>query len=146
MNKFTYFGSIVSSTENDINTRLAKAWTASDSLSVIWNQTWPKKWNAVFSKQRISDGCTHEPYLNVWRKSLTAITQECCQQYWTSPGGITPQNSSYTATCHPSRKLSKMVEPGHGWKSGDEFISDILLWTPSHGLAKTRWLARTYIQ
>ena len=34
--KFTYLGSSVSSTEKDINTRLAKAWIAIDSLSVIW--------------------------------------------------------------------------------------------------------------
>ena len=32
--KFTYLGSRVSSTETDINTRLAKAWTANDRLSV----------------------------------------------------------------------------------------------------------------
>ena len=36
VDKFTYLGSNVSSTENDINTRLAKAWTAIDRLSVIW--------------------------------------------------------------------------------------------------------------
>ena len=36
VDKFPYLGSSVSSTENDINTRLAKAWTAVDSLSVIW--------------------------------------------------------------------------------------------------------------
>ena len=35
VNKFTYLGSSVPSTEIDINTRLAKAWTANDSLSVI---------------------------------------------------------------------------------------------------------------
>ena len=34
--KFTYIGSSVSSTETDINTRPAKAWTAIDGLSVIW--------------------------------------------------------------------------------------------------------------
>ena len=37
VNKFTYLGSCVPSTENDINTRLAKAWTAIDWLSVKWN-------------------------------------------------------------------------------------------------------------
>ena len=35
---------------------------------------------------------------------------------------------------------------GHYWWSRDELISDILLWTPSHGRAKTGQLARTYIQ
>ena len=34
--KYSYLGSSVSSTENDINTRLAKAWSAIDRLSVIW--------------------------------------------------------------------------------------------------------------
>ena len=34
--KFTNLGSIISSIENDINTRLAKAWTAINRLSVIW--------------------------------------------------------------------------------------------------------------
>ena len=36
VDKFTYFGSSVSSTENGINTRLAKAWAANGGLSVIW--------------------------------------------------------------------------------------------------------------
>ena len=36
VDKLTYFRSSVSSTENDINTRLAKAWAAIYRLSVIW--------------------------------------------------------------------------------------------------------------
>ena len=36
VDKFIYTGSGVSSTETDINTRLAKTWTAIDSLLVIW--------------------------------------------------------------------------------------------------------------
>ena len=36
VDKFTYLGSSVSSTENDIDTRLTKAWTAIDRLSIIW--------------------------------------------------------------------------------------------------------------
>ena len=32
-----YLGSSISSTENDMNTGVAKAWTAIDKLSVIWN-------------------------------------------------------------------------------------------------------------
>ena len=34
----------------------------------------------------------------------------------------------------------------HCWRSKDELISYILLWTPSHGRAKAGWPARTYIQ
>ena len=36
VDKFTYLGSSVSSTEKDIDTRLSKAWTAIDWLSIIW--------------------------------------------------------------------------------------------------------------
>ena len=36
VDKFTYLGSSVSSTVNDINTRLVKPWTAIGRLSVIW--------------------------------------------------------------------------------------------------------------
>ena len=35
---------------------------------------------------------------------------------------------------------------GHCWRSRDELISDVLLWTPSHGRAKAGRPARTYIQ
>ena len=36
VDKFTYLGSSVSSTEKDIDTRLTKTWTAIDKLSIIW--------------------------------------------------------------------------------------------------------------
>ena len=35
---------------------------------------------------------------------------------------------------------------GHCWRSRDELLSDILLWTPTYGRAKAGWPARTYIQ
>ena len=35
---------------------------------------------------------------------------------------------------------------GHSWRSRDKHISEVLLWTPSHGWAKAEWPARIYIQ
>ena len=35
---------------------------------------------------------------------------------------------------------------GHCWRSRDELISDVLLWTPTYGRAKVGQPARTYIQ
>ena len=32
------------------------------------------------------------------------------------------------------------------WRSKDEHVSDVLLWTPTYGQAKAGWLAPTYIQ
>ena len=45
VDKFTYQGSSVSSTETDINTWLTKAWTAIDRLTVMWK--------SVSSKQQL---------------------------------------------------------------------------------------------
>ena len=109
IDKFTYLGSNVSSTETDINIWLAKAWTAINRLSVIWKSDLTDKIKRSFFQAVVMIllyGCE----LNVDRKSLMAITWECCKQYWTTPGGNTPQSSSYTATYHPSRKLSKLDE------------------------------------
>ena len=35
---------------------------------------------------------------------------------------------------------------GHCWRSKDELISDVLLWTPTYGCAKVGRPSRTYIQ
>ena len=85
VNKFTYLRSSFSSTENDINTRLLKAWTAIDRLSVIWKSELVVKIKCSFYKQQSCRYCCmdapHRRQLNVWRKSLTATTQECCKLY-----------------------------------------------------------------
>ena len=45
------------------------------------------------------------------RRNLTATTQECWEQYWTSPGDNTPRDANCTATRLPSRKLYRSDEP-----------------------------------
>ena len=35
---------------------------------------------------------------------------------------------------------------GHSWRSREELITDVVLWTPAHGRAKAGRPARTYIQ
>ena len=42
---------------------------------------------------------------------LLAKLKQQCQKITTSPGGNTPQDINYTATCLLSRKLSKLDEP-----------------------------------
>ena len=43
-------------------------------------------------------------------------------------------------------KIRRNRHARHCWRSRDELISDVLLWTPSHGWAKAGRPARTYIQ
>ena len=48
VDKFTYLESSISSTEKDIDTRLTKAWTAIDRLSVIWKSNLTDKMKRSF--------------------------------------------------------------------------------------------------
>ena len=43
-------------------------------------------------------------------------------------------------------KVRQTRHAGHCWRSRDELICEVLLWTLSYGRAKAGWPARTYIQ
>ena len=62
VNKFTYLGSSVSSTETDIDTWLAKAWTAINRLSVLWKSDLTDKMKRSFFQATVVSillyGCT----------------------------------------------------------------------------------------
>ena len=62
VDKFTYLGSSVSSTEKDIDTRLTKAWTAIDKLSIIWKSNLTDKVKCSFFQVAVVSillyGCT----------------------------------------------------------------------------------------
>ena len=73
---------------------------------------------------------------------MTATTQECCEQYWTSSGGSTTESNSCTFTYHPSRKLSKLDELDMQDTAGEvgmKLVIEILL-------AKVGRPAQAYIQ
>ena len=62
VNKFIYLGSCVSPTETDVDTRLTKAWTALDRLSVIWKSNLTGKRKLSFFQAAVVSillyGCT----------------------------------------------------------------------------------------
>ena len=62
VDKFTYLGSSVSSTEKDIDTRLTKSWTAVDRLSIIWKSDLTDKIKRSFFQAAVLSillyGCT----------------------------------------------------------------------------------------
>ena len=45
-----------------------------------------------------------------------------------------------------SIQVRRTRHAGHYWRSRDELISDVLLWTPTYGRAKAGRPARTYIE
>ena len=49
-------------------------------------------------------------------------------------------------THHENYKVRQTKHAGQCWRSREELISDVLLWTPSHGRAKSGQPARTNLQ
>ena len=149
VDKFTYLGSSISSTEADIDMRLAKPWTATDKLSVIWKSELTDKMKRSFSRAAVVSmllyGCTiltlikrmEEKLDGNYTRMLRAILNKSWKQHPTKPQlyGHLP----------PSTKTIKIIQTRHYWRSR-ELIGDVLLWTSSLGRAKAGRPARTYIR
>ena len=115
VDKFTYLGSSVESTEKDIETRLAKAWTAINRLSIIWKWDLTDKMKRSFFQAAVTSillyGCTTWTLTKRLEKKLDGNYTRMLRAISKSPGGNTPQDTNCTATYHPSRKLFKLDEP-----------------------------------
>ena len=153
VDKFNYLGSSVSSTEKDIDTRLTKAWTAIDRLSIIWKSDLTDKMKRSFFQATVVSillyGCTTWTLTKRLEKKLDgnyirmlqAIFNKTCRQYPTKH-----QLYGHLPPITKTIQVRRTRHAGHCWRSRDEFISDVLLWTPTYGRAKAGWPARTYIR
>ena len=153
VDKFTYLGSSVSSTEKDIDTRLTKAWTAINRLLIIWKSDLTDEMKRSFFQAAVVSillyGCTTWT-LTKWlekkldgnyTRMLQAILNESWRQHPTRH-----QLYSHLPPITKTIQVRRTRHAGHCWRSRDELISDVLLWTPTHGHAKAERPARTYIQ
>ena len=153
VDKFTYLGSSVSSTEQDIDTRLTKAWTAIDRLSIIWKSDLTDKMKRSFFQAAVVSillyGCTTRTLTKRLKKKvdgnytsmLRAILNKSWQQHPTRH-----QLYGHLPPITKTIQVRRTRHAGHGWRSKDELISDVLLWTPAYSQAKAGRPARTYIQ
>ena len=55
--------------------------------------------------------------------------EEARRQLHKNPGGNTPQDTNYTATCLPSRKLSKLDEPDTQDTAGEAETSSYVMYS-----------------
>ena len=61
-----------------------------------------------------------------------AFTQECCERYWTSPGGNTPkkQLSGHLPSTMKTIQISRTRHTWRSWRSKEKLITDVLPWNP----------------
>ena len=153
VDKFTYLGSSVSSTEKDIDTRLTKPWTAIDKLSIIWKSDQTDKMKRSFFQAAVAStllyGCTTWTLTKRLEKKLddnyTRMERAILNKSWRQHP-TRHQLYSHLPPITKTIQVRRTRHAGHCWRSRDELISDVLLWTPSYGQAKAGRPAQTYIQ
>ena len=145
--------SSVSSTEKNIDTRLTKSWTPIDRLSIIWKSDLTDKMKRNFFQAAVVSillyGCTtwtltkrQEKKLDGnYTRMLRAILNKSWRQHPTRH-----QLYGHLPTITKTIQVRWTRHAGHCWRSKDELIIDVLLWTPTYGQAKAGRPARTYIQ
>ena len=153
VDKFTYLGSSVESTEKDIETRLTKAWTAINRLSTIWKSDLTDKMKRSFFQAAVTSillyGCTtwtltkrlEKKLDGNYTRMLRAILNKSWQRHPTRH-----QLYGHLPPITKSIQVRRARHAGHCWRSRDELIRDVLLWIPTHGRARAGRPARTYIQ
>ena len=132
------------------STWLTKAWTAIDRLSIIWKSDLTDKMKRSFFQVAVTSillyGCTTWTLTKRLEKKLdgnyTRMLRAILNKSWRQ---------------HPKRyqlydhlpSITKTIQvrrtrlAGYCWRSRDELISDVLLWTPTYGRAKAGRPART---
>ena len=146
-------GSSVESTEKDIETRLTKALTAINRLSIIWKSDLTDKMKRSFFQAAVTSillyGCTtwtltkrlEKKLDGNYTRMLRAIPNKSWQQHPTRH-----QLYGHLSPITKTIQVRRTRHAGHCWRSRDELIRDVLLWIPTHGRAKAGRPARTYIQ
>ena len=137
VDKFTYLGSSISSTEKDIDTRLTKAWTAIDRLSIIWKSDLPDKIKRSFFQAAfvsiLQYGCTTWMLTKRLEKKLdgnyTRMLRAILNRSWRKhPTGH--QLYGHLPPITKTIQVRRTRLAGHCWRNRDELISDILLGSP----------------
>ena len=141
------------STEKDIETRLTKAGTAINRLSIIWKSDLTDKMKRSFFQAAVTSillyGCTtwtltkrlEKKLDGNYTRMLRAILNKSWQQHPTRH-----QLYGHLPPITKTIQVRRTRHAGHCWRSRDELIRDVLLWIPTHGRAKAGRPARTYIQ
>ena len=133
--------------------RLTKAWGAIDRLAVIWKSNLIDKIKRSFFKAAVVSillyGFTTWTLTKRMEKKLDGNYARMLRGILNKSWRQHPTRHQLYGHLPPITKTIKVRRTrygGHCWRSRDDIISNVLRWTPSHGLAKAGWPARTYIQ
>ena len=136
VDKFTYLGSSVSSTIKDIDTRLTKAWTAINRLSIIWKSDLTDKIKRSFFQAAVTSillyGCTTWTLTKRLEKKLdgnyTRMLWAILNKFWRQHPTML-QLYGHLPPITKTIQVRRTRHAGHCWRSRNELVNDVLLWT-----------------
>ena len=133
--------------------RPTKAWIAINRLLVIWKSDLTDKIKCSFFQTAFVSillyGCTTWTLTKRLEKKLdsnyTRMLRAIVNKSWRQQP-IKQQLYGHLPPITKTIQIRRTRHAWHSWRSWDELIRDVLLWTPSHGRAKSGQPARTFIQ
>ena len=145
VDKFTCLGSNVSSTKKDIDTQLTKALTAIDRLPIIWKSDLTDKMKRSFFQAAVVSILLYRCTTWTWTKRLkkkldgnyTRILRAILNKSW-QQHPTRHQLYGHHPPITKTIQVRQTKHAGHCWRSKDELISDVLLWTPRIWPIKSR--------
>ena len=135
------------------NTRLTKAWTAIDKLSIIWKSDLTDKMKRSFFQAAFVSillyGCATWTLTKRLEKKLDGnytrmLRAILNKSWWQHP--TRHQLYGHLPPITKTIQIRRIRHAGHCWRNRDELISDVLMWTPTCSRAEAVRPVRTYIK
>ena len=130
---------------------IIKAWTAIDRISVIWKSDLTDRIKCSFFQAAVVSILLYrcitwmltkrieKKFDGNYIRMLRVILNKSWRQHHTKQ-----QLYGHLPLITKTIEVRQTRYVRHCWRSKDKLISDVLLWTPSHGWANARRPARTY--
>ena len=135
-----YLGSCIGSTEKDIQIRIAKAWSALNSMQEIWKSKKPDKLKRNFFRAAVESVLVYGAISWTLAAKLegeidgayTRMLRVAINKSWRENLTNKELYGNIPKILVAIRE-QRLRFAGDGWRSKGELASDLLLWQPSHG-------------
>ena len=149
VDRFTYIGSNISSTENDVNIQLAKAWAAIDRLSIMWKSDISNKIKDFLQVVAVSIllyGQATWTLTKCTEKKRKMKNQAILNKFWKQH----PTKQKLYSQFHwKNHRIRRTRHEGHSWRCKDKLwwrsSMDPCTWAATHGHASVGRPAKTYL-
>ena len=149
---FDYLGSLIASTEHDVDKRLGKAWAALNGMNNIWksylsDQLKRNLFRAIVESVLVY-GSTSWTLTSALEKRIdgafTRMLRAALNKSWTDHLTNTELYGNIPRVSTTIRE-QRLRFAGHCWRSKSEICSDFLLWEPNHGKRSRGRPKKTFI-